>query len=334
MKYNLIQIEKSGYQQWDKLVDQSKEGTIFHKSIFLNSMNINFKIFYIMKGREPVAGVTLSIEPLNKTKATLQDCLIYNGLIFFNTDNSSSNVSKIHSQQFEITEFVVKELTKMYKTLEFQMSPSIKDIRPFLWLNYHSNDTNKKFNVDVRYTSILNIDEINDTDILNDNKCFRQFGSSRRQEIRYGITNKVKVFQSNNVEKFFSLYRETMKDSSEPDNLQKILKTTKNIVEGTQNEKVLKVYYALNYSEEIASSVLFCWDLKRAYYLFGANNRCKDERYIGSYILWEAFKDLRNSGIKEIDLEGVNSPDRGWFKLSFGGDLSPYYRLRLLGGSK
>ena len=329
MEYNLIQIDKSGYQQWDKFVDQSKEGTIFHKTIFLNSMHINFIIYYIMKGKDPVAGISLSIDPLNKIKATLQDCLVYNGIIFFNMDNSLSNVSKIHSQQFAITEFVVKELTNKYEALEFQMSPGIKDIRPFLWLNYHSNDTNQKFKVDVRYTSKLNIDKINDTDILKDNKCFRQFSNSRRQEIRYGLKNKVKVFESNKLKKFFSLYNETMKDRFEPDYLEKLLKTIKYVIKGMQQERVLRVYYAENSNGDIVSSAVFCWDSKRAYYLFGANKIARDERYIGSIILWEAFKELRKLDIQEIDLEGVNSPNRGWFKLSFGGDLSPYYRLCL-----
>jgi hypothetical protein len=38
---------------------------------------------------------------------------------------------------------------------------------------------------------------------------------------------------------------------------------------------------------------------------------------------------LALEGIAEVDLEGVNSPRRGWFKLSFGGALLPYYELHL-----
>ena len=39
-------------------------------------------------------------------------------------------------------------------------------------------------------------------------------------------------------------------------------------------------------------------------------------------------KDLaKNHNIQEVDLEGVNSPERGWFKLSFGGDLRCYHQV-------
>ena len=33
--------------------------------------------------------------------------------------------------------------------------------------------------------------------------------------------------------------------------------------------------------------------------------------------------------INSIDLEGVNSPNRGWFKLSLGGELNPYYKIKI-----
>jgi hypothetical protein len=38
---------------------------------------------------------------------------------------------------------------------------------------------------------------------------------------------------------------------------------------------------------------------------------------------------LAQDGKKEVDLEGVNSPHRGWFKLSFGGTLESYWQVKL-----
>ena len=43
---------------------------------------------------------------------------------------------------------------------------------------------------------------------------------------------------------------------------------------------------------------------------------------------FEAFKDIaQRLSISEVDMEGVNSPQRGWFKLGFGGNLVPYYHV-------
>ena len=39
-----------------------------------------------------------------------------------------------------------------------------------------------------------------------------------------------------------------------------------------------------------------------------------------------SFEDIGN--IKIVDMEGVNSPQRGWFKLSFGGNLKKYFQVK------
>ena len=67
--------------------------------------------------------------------------------------------------------------------------------------------------------------------------------------------------------------------------------------------------------------------VKGAYYLFGASNPGMRNEHTGSAVLWDSFFALSRDAIKEVDMEGVNSPHRGWFKLSFGGDIRPYYHV-------
>ena len=67
-------------------------------------------------------------------------------------------------------------------------------------------------------------------------------------------------------------------------------------------------------------------------YLFGAGSPGLKEHCCGTITFWDAFKDLsKNRGIKEVDFEGVNSPQRGKFKLSFGGDLRTYFQIKKTG---
>jgi lipid II:glycine glycyltransferase (peptidoglycan interpeptide bridge formation enzyme) len=74
---------------------------------------------------------------------------------------------------------------------------------------------------------------------------------------------------------------------------------------------------------------LFGRDAKRAYYLFGAGDPALRDTSCGTAVLWDAFAALARSGCRELDMEGVNSPKRGWFKLSFGAEILPYYQLVL-----
>ena len=79
-----------------------------------------------------------------------------------------------------------------------QLSPKIRDIRPFLWVNYHSKDVNEKFKIEVRYTSLININGINNNN-LNENIFFKNLGYSRRQDIRYGLKNNVNIFEDDDA---------------------------------------------------------------------------------------------------------------------------------------
>lgn len=63
------------------------------------------------------------------------------------------------------------------------------------------------------------------------------------------------------------------------------------------------------------------------YYLFGVSDFEYRNMQTGTAVLWQTFSILAERGIHHIDLEGVNSPARGWFKLSFGVELKPYYKL-------
>ena len=79
---------------------------------------------------------------------------------------------------------------------------------------------------------------------------------------------------------------------------------------------------------EIIYIVFYAWDTKRSYYLYGAGNPEKSEPWQGTFAHWKAFEYLaKEESIKIVDLEGVNSPNRGWFKLGFGGELRTYFKV-------
>ena len=77
------------------------------------------------------------------------------------------------------------------------------------------------------------------------------------------------------------------------------------------------------------SAVFMGIDVHRAYGMFGGSDPSTRDLPTGTAVLWDAFTALSASGVSSVDLEGVNSPSRGWFKLSFGGSFVPYYRAIL-----
>ena len=102
------------------------------------------------------------------------------------------------------------------------------------------------------------------------------------------------------------------------------------LIQDILKKEIGQMFVCYNKENAPLYTTVFCSDSKRSYYLFGAGDIHSKERYKGSYCLWESFRILASKyNVEHIDLEGVNSPDRGRFKLSFGGDLRPYYEVSI-----
>ena len=127
---------------------------------------------------------------------------------------------------------------------------------------------------------------------------------------------------------FIDFYKKTMnRQGIEVDTL--LLINMKKLIDELLKQKVAKIYASYDELNEVGSMAFFGWDNKRAYYIFGASDPKKRSGQSGTSVIWDALYDLSKNGIKEVDMEGVNSPARGWFKLSFGGELKPYYEISL-----
>ena len=99
------------------------------------------------------------------------------------------------------------------------------------------------------------------------------------------------------------------------------------LVTGLINAGVARMFVSRTREGTPGSIAVYVFDNKRAYYLFGANDPALRDTPVGTAVLWDAFHALAGEGITQVDLEGVNSPSRGWFKLSLGGTLVPYFKL-------
>lgn len=317
-------IEASLDEKWDKFVDDSANGTIFSKSYYLISSNVNYKLFYCYKKEELRAGIAV-IESNDKKNLILNDTIIYNGLMYCKPTNNQ-NHSQQFSEQFKIQSFISKELLDLYVDIELSLHPSIADVRAFLWVNY--GERKPQYNTKIRYTTYLDIKDFKLSKSLEDISIYAKSSISRKQQIRYSIKKGYKTVEADDSELFIDFYEKTMNRQGIDIEIHK-LNSMKNLIDELLTRKVAKIYCSYDENGQLGSMAFFGWDNKRAYYIFGANDPARRNGHSGTSVLWDAFYDLSALGIKEVDLEGVNSPHRGWFKLSFGGDLIPYYEVQL-----
>lgn len=323
-KYKLCRV--LDFQQWDSFVEESPQGTIFSSSLYLDAVGRKYERFFIQKGDEIKAALYYIITD-DERECELDDLVIYNGLMFRN--DSAQKETKARSERFEITEFVIKELDKRFDKIELSLAPQFEDLRPFLWHNYHLSNLKDKFKVDLRYTSYIDLSELKEDKDEEETILFKKLDTIRQRNIREARKKGAYTEINRETDLFIEFYKNLMMAQQEEVPREKLKRMCRLVNDLIKNDKAVMVV-TKNPAGKIIYITVFCFDIKRAYYLFGAGDGQTSDRYKGTLGFWDGFKILsKHYHINEIDMEGVNSPQRGWFKLSFGGNLFPYHEVCL-----
>ncbi len=320
-KYKLVKVDSK--ELWNDLVNSSSNYSLFFSLEYLSLLETKYNLWLVMQGTEVKAGLLLIVSE-NEKNIVSNDFVIYSGIIL--KDYKNTKIAKKTHQSFQIIEFVSEELTKIYKNITLSLSPEIIDIRPFQWFNYHNDK--KKYKIDIKFTSLINISELRKKINYEQTKIFQNLDFARRYNIREAIKEDCIVQQSKNVRSFVSNYKLMMSNQNINISKEKINTMTRVIDYYIHKNKGV-LLEAKDKNNELLYTAFYLWDLNKAYYMFGAGTQ-KNVSYQATIANWEAFKYLaNNTDIEFVDLEGVNSPKRGWFKLSFGGNLIPYYRISI-----
>jgi len=320
-KYNIFKNKNT--KVWDELVNNSPQGCIFNQIEYLDIIGEKYHLWLIEQGEEIKAGICLVVSEDEK-KIIHSDFVIYSGIIF--NDLKNTKISKKRHQEFQITEFVVKEISKKYETINFSLSPFIYDIRAFQWFNFGVKNK-RKFSIGIKYTSILDISEFNDENFVEDkSKLFLNLDPVRRYSIREARKEGAEVLQTNSNKLLIDFYSKMMTKKNFKPNKKKMNSLAKISSLCIQKRKGA-IFEILNKKKNILYTAFYVWDNNMAYYLFGAGGNVTTS-WQSSLIHWEVFKFLAyEKKITRVDLEGVNSPKRGWFKLTFGGSLKTYFNI-------
>ncbi|MBI3773332.1 MAG: GNAT family N-acetyltransferase [Gammaproteobacteria bacterium] len=321
-KLELVPVRKE--DAWDEMVCRSPQGTVFSDRLYLDASGCNYHLYWVKQGSEIKAGVALVVSN-DDTRCEMDDLVIYGGLMF-DLDMNRPYVKRRHDE-FQIAEYVIEQVTQKYVSIEFQLAPQFLDLRPFLWHEYHEHQS-RGFGFDLRYTSYVDISSLQGfVGREEESPCFCNMETVRRYSVREARRKGGSVACVFDSDTIVDYYRHLMERQGEAQSSAK-LSNMKKVMDVLMEAGRGAVYHVLNSKETVIYSVFYGWDTKRAYYLFGAGHPEISESWQGTLAHWEAFKDLaKRKSIREVDMEGVNSPKRGWFKLGFGGNLSPYYHV-------
>ena len=317
-------IKNLNNKDWNSFLLDSQNKSIFMYTDYLN-LEKNINKFIIRKNKQVVALIALKIEKKNNISNIIElDRLIYTPIIFRNINNSSE--AKKNFEKYEIIEFLTSYLTENYNNINFTLDFHSQDIRPFVWFGFPKYK--KKFLFNINYTSLLNLNNIDNKE-FEKSTMFQNFSNTLRQQYRYSLKNKIQIEENLSKKVFLKLLEDTFK-------LQKLKFDKKYYAEifsvliKLNKKNLIKMYYVKDQNNFITNMAVFSLIGNFSTFMFsGRNSQVDNNNFNGIYLLIKAFKLLKNNGIKTIDLEGINSPKRGFYKIGLGGNILPYYSLEI-----
>ena len=302
--------------QWDALIDSSPQGHIFSKSDFLSSLGMPYSCHVVTDSQGQVlAGVAVLTDGLKMVQAPFA-FTPHQGIVFSNLV-CLLNAQKRLTVQFRITEFLINELLNIYSNFSMALSPFFKDMRPFLWHKY-GKKKEEQFDIKLRYTGFINLQNFNLNEFLSTVRTVR------RQEYKKSFA---RIQKTTDLKSFLSLYQQTFERQG-----LNISTDTISLVHRICEHALSKGYGHLSAAyigDRIASMAFFVKDAKCAYYLFGASDPSMRDANASSKLLLDNIAEYAHQGMMRFDFVGVNSPQRGDFKLSFNAELMPYHEVHL-----
>lgn len=316
MKYNInkiLKIEQIEYI-YNNFIKLSPQKNIFCTKDILKFFFDDLDLYTVNKNDKIKSFIYLL---KNKDSKIISEPLIYSGIL--NQPQLGMKLARYNNELFRINEIIINEIISNYSKVNFNLPIDFIDTRPFLWFNYEKKDK-KFFSVTPRYTSIININ------FKNKDEVFGEIDDVKKRDIKNSLQNKkYRVSDEINLDLIKNFYINTMKKNNGVYNkyfFDKIF----NFIKIQINKK--KIIQATTfYDEKPIYSVLFLTDETSGCYLYGSGDVNIKNRYAGSLSLWKAIDQSIGKRLKYIDLEGINSPHRGEFKINFGGKIKEYFNI-------
>jgi len=289
--------------KYDELAE--KYGTIFDRYNWLRLFN-NILIFGIYdEGNNLIGGFHLYKEKRFAIKIYRNAPFTpYNGPFI---KNDAKLPVRIANKNREILLLISEYFDKIkYSVISVSLGRNINDTMPFIW---------RKYKVVPRYTYIIDLNN-------SIEQIYNNISSEKRNHIIKAKSDNAEVRQVFNYNIVKALVLKTFSRQKVKINekyLDKILFEFAN--------KKNSFAFATYVEEQPVSAAFYIFDATTAYCLLSGYDHGKKHRGAGVLEKWEAIKYSKDRGLKYFDFEGSMIPGIEEFFRSFGGILTPYFRI-------
>lgn len=305
---------------WDKFILNTVNKNIYSLSEFLNNKK-KIKKYFILNNEEIIASFALNFE----------DGHVFLGENIYSTINfkkfSAINKSSIVYKKFSIISAYLDFVCNNFNAADLIFDFHVNDLRPFFWKNF---DLKKDLFVvkKVLYTSIINIEnDLTKKNLLN-TSFFKNLSRSTKQQYKKSSENNFKFKEEFNL----SFAKEVVEKTFQRQNKEIDFDISKvfNIYDKLYKKKLIKMFVVEDDMNIKKSFTIFSLIADHAIYLNGGRLGIENNDFSLTYNLVNSIISLKELSIISIDLEGLNSPRRSFWKSGFGGKIVPYYAVAMV----
>ncbi len=314
MGFRLVQCRDA--QDWDDFVNSSPQGSVFCSSAFLAALEAEPELWFVTDTGPPVLGAVILRQEGRPLRAPYPFSL-YHGVMLGRACAQLPAHSRF-AAVMRALDFLLGELEQRDDLISFCLHPAFEDLRSFSWFHYHRPERGH-FRIELRYTGVLDAAALGDWDAY-----LESIRRLRQREYGKACASGLTIERSQDVPALQRLHWLTFERQGieVPEREQRLLcRITGAALQHGFGELLL----CRNAGGEPVSATLFLYDGRCGYSLFGATDPQHRDSGAYTYLILENLRRCQERGVARVDFVGVNSPNRGDYKLSFNFIPVPYF---------
>lgn len=297
----------SEIQPYDSFVDSSPQGSLFHKTWWLDTVALNsYTILTVQRNGEILAAWPLIFRKAVGLNLILPPQLTPKlGILFAPT--RKEKYSEQLSDEIDLTSELIDLLPKHH--FFYQRFPvEFTNWLPLYWAGFQQT---------TRYTYM--IEDLSDLNKVWDN-------------IRYSTKRKIHAAQKHGIHVVTDLSLDTLLDLNEMSYKRQKLTApysreyVRRIDEACEKKNARKMFFAIDEDSKVCAAVYIVYDRKAAYYLLGGGDPSLNKHGAHFLALWEAVQ-FAGRVSQSFDFEGSMHRSIEPVFRSFGGVLKPYMEI-------
>jgi hypothetical protein len=295
-------LSRDNYEEWDRFVDISPQGSIFAKTFYLDAIGLPHRIGAVFKGETIEGGIVLA---KNEIRAYSNPMFAkYLGILL--RPFEGKYVNRLTTEK-EIIEHIVLNI-KWCKTFDYTFHPYFRNWLPFYWNGYRQ---------ETRYTyRIYDIEKIAGT--------LGNMHSRVRKNIRKAERNNIRIEYDISLDDFYQINKLTYERKGSP--IPYTFSFIQRFYDRLKREDAIKLLGAKDDDNRLHAVCGIVYDRRSCFFILNGINPHIENTEANTLLVVKTIEYAsRVSGI--FDFEGSMIKSIEGFYRGFGGVLTPYYNI-------